>query len=79
MELEVADTGIGIDAGRLSEAFEPFVQLSNTSARKHRGLGLGLALVTSNVKSLGATMEVRSKPASGSRFKIRFPQRRTLV
>ncbi len=79
VELEVADTGIGIDAVRLSEAFEPFVQLSNTSARKHRGLGLGLALVASNVKSLGATMEVRSKPAFGSRFKIRFPQRRTAV
>jgi len=66
VELDVADTGIGIDEGRLSEAFEPFVQLSNTNAREHRGLGLGLALVASNPKSLGATMEVRSKPACGS-------------
>jgi signal transduction histidine kinase len=79
VELEVVDTGVGIEAERLKEAFEPFVQLSNTNAREHRGLGLGLALVASGVKSLGATMEVKSKPACGSRFKIRFPQRRTTV
>jgi signal transduction histidine kinase len=79
VELEVADTGIGIDGRRLGDAFEPFVQLSSTSARKHRGLGLGLALVLINVKTLGATMEVRSNPAFGSRFKVRFPQQGAMV
>jgi len=75
VELEVADTGVGIDEGRLGQAFEPFLQLSGSNTRNYRGLGLGLALVARNVKSLGATLEVRSKPALGSRFKIRFPQR----
>lgn len=79
VELEVADTGIGIDPGQLKRAFEPFVQLSRSDARNHGGLGLGLALVASNVRSLGGTMEIRSKPGVGSRFKIRFPQRRTMV
>src|SRR5579863_8161820 len=45
MELEVTDTGIGIDQGRLEDAFAPFVQLSNANSRDYRGLGLGLALV----------------------------------
>jgi signal transduction histidine kinase len=74
VELEVADTGIGMDEGRVSEASQPFVQLSDSNSRDHRGLGLGLALVTRNVKSLGATLEVRSEPARGACFKIRFPQ-----
>jgi signal transduction histidine kinase len=74
IELEVADTGEGIDRKRLDEAFEPFVQLSDSNTRHYRGLGLGLALVRRNTISLGATLEVISKPALGTCFKIRFPQ-----
>jgi signal transduction histidine kinase len=74
VELEVADTGIGMDEERLDEAFAPFVQLSSSSARSYRGLGLGLALVRRNVASLGATLEVKSKLSAGSRFTVRFPE-----
>jgi two-component system sensor histidine kinase BarA len=74
VELEVADTGIGIDEQRLDEAFRPFVQLSNSNTRRHRGVGLGLALVKRNVALLGGSLEVRSKPSSGTCFKIRLPQ-----
>jgi len=74
VELQVVDSGIGLDERRLEEAFRPFVQLSDSNTRIHRGLGLGLALVRRNVTSLGGTIEVRSKPASGTSFKIRFPQ-----
>ena len=73
MELEVTDTGIGIDERRLEEAFTPFKQLSSSNSRDHRGLGLGLALVRRNVIALGATLEVESKRCAGSRFKVRFP------
>jgi signal transduction histidine kinase len=74
VELEVADTGIGMEEGRLDEAFAPFMQLSSSSTREHRGLGLGLALVRRNVISLGATLDVRSKPSAGSSFRVRFPE-----
>jgi signal transduction histidine kinase len=73
IELEVRDTGIGIDQRRLEEAFAPFVQLSSSNSRDHRGMGLGLTLVRHNVIALGATLEVESKISSGSRFKVRFP------
>lgn len=73
MELEVTDTGIEIDEGRLNDAFAPFVQLSDSNSRDYRGLGLGLALVRRNVIALGATLEVESKRCAGSRFKVRFP------
>ncbi len=74
VELEVADTGIGIDEQRLDEAFQPFVQLSDSNTRCHRGLGLGLALVKRDVALLGGSLEVRSKPSSGACFKVRLPQ-----
>jgi signal transduction histidine kinase len=73
MELEVTDTGIGIDKGRLEDAFAPFVQLSSSNSRDHRGLGLGLALVRRNLIALAATLEVESKPSIGSRLRVRFP------
>jgi len=74
VELEVTDTGIGMEAGRLEEAFMPFVQLSSSNTRAHGGLGLGLALVRRNAISLGARLAVKSKPSAGSSFTLRFPQ-----
>ena len=72
IEFEVRDTGPGIAAGQIESAFQPFSQLSNSSTRKNRGLGLGLALVRHHVESLGASLEVTSDPGSGSSFAVRI-------
>lgn len=74
IELEVADTGIGMEEGRVPDAFAPFVQLSSSNSRAHRGLGLGLALVRHNAISLGASLEVKSKLSAGTSFRVRFPE-----
>jgi signal transduction histidine kinase len=71
--LEVRDTGAGISRELLSSAFEPLVQLSRSSVRHHRGLGLGLALVQLNVKSLAGHLLVESEPGVGSCFKVTIP------
>lgn len=71
--LEVADTGLGISPALIKQAAEPFAQLSQSSARKYRGLGLGLAVVHRNVTALGAKLEVSSTPGRGSRFVVRIP------
>ena len=71
--LEVRDTGVGIDDDQLSSAFEPMVQLSQSSIRRHRGLGLGLTVVQRNVKGLGGRLWVESAPAVGSCFKVTIP------
>jgi signal transduction histidine kinase len=71
--LEVADTGLGMSADLIKRAAEPFVQLSKTSARKYRGLGLGLATVHRNVSALGAKLEITSVPGRGSRFVVKIP------
>jgi len=71
--LEVADTGLGMSPALIKQAAEPFAQLSQSSARKYRGLGLGLAVVHRNVSALGARLEVSSTPGRGSRFVVRIP------
>ncbi|HVB80131.1 MAG TPA: HAMP domain-containing sensor histidine kinase [Candidatus Binataceae bacterium] len=73
MVLEVADTGLGMSPALIKQAAEPFAQLSQSSARKYRGLGLGLAVVHRNVSALGAKLEVSSTPGRGSRFVVRIP------
>ena len=71
--VEVADTGLGMSPELIKRAREPFPQLSQSSARRYRGLGLGLAVVNRNVSALGATLEVSSTPGQGSRFVVRIP------
>ena len=71
--LEVSDTGMGMSPALIKQAAEPFTQLSRTSARKYRGLGLGLAVVHRNVQALGAKLEITSTPGRGSRFVVRIP------
>ena len=73
LEIEVSDTGAGIRGDLLSAAFEPLVQLSHSSIRRHRGLGLGLAVVQLNVKSLAGRLQVESAPGVGSCFKVTVP------
>jgi signal transduction histidine kinase len=71
--VEVIDTGMGMSPTLIKQAAQPFAQLSHSSARKFRGLGLGLAVVHRNVSALGAKLEVTSIPGGGSRFVVRIP------
>jgi len=73
VELEVRDTGPGIEAARVAQAFKPCAQLSHSSIRSHRGMGLGLAVVQRNVETLGATIVVKTAPKQGSTFVVRVP------
>ena len=49
--LEVTDTGLGMSPALIRQAAEPFAQLSQSSSRKYRGIGLGLAVVHRNVSA----------------------------
>lgn len=73
VELEVRDTGPGIEAGMVAEAFKRCAQLSHSSSRIHRGMGLGLAVVLRNVQALGAKIIVKTAPQHGSAFVVIIP------
>jgi signal transduction histidine kinase len=73
--LEVTDTGPGMEPELIERAFESLNQLSNSSARRFRGLGLGLSVVHQNVGALGGTIEVQTTPSHGSSFRTTIPCR----
>lgn len=66
----VTDTGIGIPAARISEVFEPFHQLDESSTRHFGGTGLGLALVRQIVEAHGSMLDIQSEEGRGSTFKF---------
>ena len=75
IEIDISDTGPGLSPGVLDQVKEPFTQLSNTSARRFRGLGLGLAVVQRSVDALGGRIELRVRAGHGSNFLVTIPVR----
>jgi two-component system NtrC family sensor kinase len=69
--ITVADTGFGIEATDLSKIFHPFF-----SAKKGRGMGLGLSITERIVKNHGGRIEVESQPGTGTTFRIHLPLNR---
>jgi signal transduction histidine kinase len=66
--ITVADTGFGIDEKDLPKIFLPFF-----TAKKRKGLGLGLPICERIVKNHGGEIEVKSHPGGGTTFSICLP------
>ena len=72
-QLEVVDTGIGIDPDRQSSLFTAFEQGDNQTARQFGGLGLGLAICKNIVELHGGTISVTSAGHSfGTTARVRL-------
>jgi signal transduction histidine kinase len=80
VEIQVADTGVGIDPASLARVFDPFFTRFDVSRHSsgicefdRRGLGLGLSVVKAFVEMHGGRVKVESEVHRGSTFTITLP------
>ena len=66
--ISVSDTGVGIEESAIDKIFQPFY-----TAKKKRGLGLGLPICERIVKNHGGDIRVQSRPGQGAIFEIYLP------
>jgi signal transduction histidine kinase len=67
VEIDFADTGVGIPAEHINNIFDPFY------TTKSEGMGLGLAVSYGIVERHGGQIQVESKVDEGTTFTIRLP------
>jgi len=75
VEIEVVDTGIGMNEIQQKRVFSKFFQADDSLSREAGGVGLGLALVKKLVEMHDGLVWVESKPDEGSHFFVRLPIR----
>lgn len=73
LTLTVQDNGEGMDEDVLGNVFVRFWQADMSAKRKHRGAGIGLALVKSLVESMGGDISVESTLNHGTTFTVVLP------
>ena len=72
--VEVADTGLGLDARQRARLFQPFSRVHDTTGSAVRGTGLGLYICKGIIEQHGGTIEAESAgPGQGSTFRFRLP------
>ncbi|HWO41543.1 MAG TPA: ATP-binding protein [Candidatus Eisenbacteria bacterium] len=75
VELEIGDTGIGIERAKLDSIFEPFHQIDSSIHRSFSGLGLGLTVARRMAELIGGSIELSSEPGVGTRVTVRVPSK----
>lgn len=70
IEIEIADTGVGIPAESLPHIFDPFFSTKEVENR----VGLGLAVVYGIVRRHGGRIDVESTVGQGTVFRLHLPR-----
>jgi len=72
VRIDVADSGLGMDAQQLEHLFEPFNRLGR-EASGVEGTGIGLAIAHRLAGLMGGSLHASSTPGAGSRFTLTLP------
>jgi PAS domain S-box-containing protein len=68
VQIEVADTGVGMDETTRARCLEPFF-----TTKGERGTGLGLAMVYGMVERHNGELQIDSELGKGTRVRLQFP------
>ncbi|WP_413670467.1 GAF domain-containing sensor histidine kinase [Mucilaginibacter sp. Mucisp86] len=74
LQIQVKDNGVGIDENGINKILNGS-STSSSGTTGEAGFGFGLALVKHLVETLKGTINIYSKPAEGSVFEVRLPQK----
>jgi signal transduction histidine kinase len=77
VRIRVSDRGIGIPAHEIPLIFDRFARASNARNSKVLGTGLGLYFVKQLVERCGGTIDLKSRPGSGTHVTVALPVRPT--
>lgn len=72
LNIEIKDTGIGIDKEKQKVIYQPFVRIENGTS-SIPGSGMGLAIVDGIIKAMNGSIHLTSEPGKGSCFTVQIP------
>lgn len=73
VEIEVIDTGIGMNKEGLMHLFNRFQQADNSITRRFGGTGLGMSITANLVKRMHGSIDVDSALGKGTHFTVYLP------
>lgn len=72
IQIDVVDSGIGLDEPSKQNLFKPFSQVDGSTTRRFGGTGLGLAICRGICDAMGGKIWVESVVGAGSTFSFTF-------
>ena len=73
-QIDIVDTGIGINKENLENIFDRFKQVDDSRSRKYGGAGLGLCISKELASMLNCKLKVKSEISKGSTFSLLIPK-----
>ncbi|MEL7469778.1 MAG: ATP-binding protein [Pseudomonadota bacterium] len=73
LQLQISDTGIGMEEDEIARIFDWFVQADSSTARRYGGTGLGMSIVYRLVEAMQGGVHIDSEPGEGTVVTITLP------